>query len=164
MLLKIQKVINCKKAYERDVESNLTYPAVELIGNGVIMPSSGNITFPFKAVNLKAINLRIIKIFEDNIPQFMQQNQLDGYRDLTRVGKLIYDDTIDLISEEPIDYGEWNNFSIDLSSIIEPELGAIYRVMIAYERYQSLYPCSKTDNLVKPLKKKALNFADNFLF
>ena len=150
-----------QKSYERDVEFNLTYPAVELIGNGVIMPSSGNITFPFKAVNLKAINLRIIKIFEDNIPQFMQQNQLDGYRDLTRVGKLIYDDTIDLVSEEPIDYGEWNNFSIDLSSIIEPELGAIYRVMIAYERYQSLYPCSKTDNLVKPLKKKALNFADN---
>lgn len=149
-----------QESYEREVEFNLVNPAVELIGKGVIMPTSGNITFPFKAVNLKAINLRVIRIYEDNVPQFMQENQLDGSSELTRVGQLVYDGTIDLVSDEPIDYGVWNNFSIDLANVIEPEPGAIYRVMIAYERYQSLYPCGDEDGAVKPMKKRKLNFVD----
>lgn len=148
-----------QETYERIVEFKLVEPAVELIGDGVIMPSSGNITFPFKAVNLKAINLRIIQIYEDNVPQFMQENQIDGSNQLARVGNLVYDGTIDLISEEPIDYSIWNNFSIDLSNLIQPQAGTIYRIMISYERYQSLYPCGSEEE-VKPMKKNKLNFVD----
>ena len=50
-------------------------PAVELIGNGVILPSTNGLIFPFKAVNLRAINLKVIKVYEDNIGQFFQNNQ-----------------------------------------------------------------------------------------
>ena len=149
-----------QESYEREVEINLANPSVELIGEGIIMPTSGDITFPFRAVNLKAVNLRILKIFEDNIPQFMQANQLDGYDILTRVGQLEYDGTIDLIANEPIDYGVWNNFSIDLADVIEPELGAIYRVMISYERNQSLYPCGDDQVKAPPMKRRKMNFAD----
>ncbi len=149
-----------QESYEREVEFNVVNPSVELIGKGVIMPTSGNIAFPFKAINLRAVNLRIIKIFEDNIPQFMQENQLDGYNELTRVGQLVYDGTVDLVSEEPIDYGVWNNFSVDIANIIEPEVGAIYRVMLSYERYQSLYPCGDESGEIKPLKRQKLNFVD----
>ena len=47
-------------------------PQVSLIGDGVILPSSNGLIFPFKAVNLKSVNVKIIKIFENNVSQFFQ--------------------------------------------------------------------------------------------
>ncbi|WP_236974617.1 alpha-2-macroglobulin family protein [Membranihabitans maritimus] len=116
-------------------------PALELVSSGVILPKTGNLTFPFKAVNLNGINLRIIKIYEENIPQFFQTNQFDGYNELSRVGRIVYKDKIQLSSQKPIDYGTWNTFSIDLSRLIEVEPGAIYRIHLSFEPSQSLYPC-----------------------
>lgn len=149
-----------EESYMRKVQFNLEKPALELLGDGVIMPSSGAISFPFKAVNLKAVDLRIVRVFEQNVPQFLQVNQLSGYSELTRVGRIVYDQEVDLISSEPIDYGVWNNFSIDLSSMIQREPGAIYRVMISFHRYHSLYPCSDSDGEPIPVRKSEPNFDD----
>ena len=45
-------------------------PGLLLEGNGVILPSSKNLIFPFKAANLKAVDLKIIRIFDNNLPLF----------------------------------------------------------------------------------------------
>ena len=58
---------------------------------------------------------------------------------------------VDLISTEAIDYSSWNNFQIDLNNYIDPQQ-AIYSVQMAFERYQSLYPCGDTLDVVKPLE------------
>ena len=42
-------------------------PQVELIGEGIIIPNSNGILFPFRAVSLNAVDVTIIKIFENNI-------------------------------------------------------------------------------------------------
>lgn len=147
--------------YERTVEFNMANPAVALLGTGVIMPSSDKVTFPFKAINLKAVNLRIIQVFEENVPQFLQDNQLDGRNQLTRVGRMVFDGAVDLISNEPIDYGVWNNFSLDLSNYVKTEPGAIYRVLINFEQMQSLYPCAGEHNEVQALVRNEQNFDDN---
>lgn len=152
------------KKYEKSIHFNLEKPAVKLIGDGVIMPSTGNVSFPFKAINLKAVNLRVLQVFEHNINQFFQVNQFNGSSQLSRVGRLIYDDVIDLVSTEPIDYSVWNNFSIGLNDIIDPKPGAIYRVMISFEQHQSLYPCADSVSQVTPLKRRKLNFEDNGYF
>jgi uncharacterized protein YfaS (alpha-2-macroglobulin family) len=143
---------------------NLQKPAVGLVGEGVIMPTDGNVRFPFKAINLKAVNMRILRIYEHNIHQFFQTNQFNGSSELSRVGRLVYDDVIDLVSTEPLDYGVWNTFNIDLSNIIDPEPGAIYRVMVSFEQYQSLYPCADSTAQIKPMKRRELNFDENAYF
>ncbi len=119
-----------------------TKPLVRLIGKGVIIPNSNGLMFPFEAVNLNAVDVSIVKIYEDNIAQFLQVNSLDGDRDLKRVGRLIAKKKIDLISENLIDYGRWNAFSIDLSELIENEPGAIYKVELSFKKSYSLYPCN----------------------
>ena len=116
-------------------------PAVEFLGDGNILPGSKQLTIPFRAVNLSGVNVRIIKIFEDNVPQFFQVNHLGGDDELKRVGRIVYHDDLKLTSEKPIDYGEWNTFSLDLSDMIKPDPGAIYRVQLNFDRSQSLYPC-----------------------
>jgi len=158
-----QSVLNTKgntliEGFEKDVQFNLEKPAVELIGEGVIMPSNGELDFPFKAINLKAVNIRVLQIYENNISQFFQDNQHNGSSNITRVGRMVYDGTVDLVSDEPIDYGVWNNFKVDLNRLIETEPGAIYRVMMSFERYQSLYPCGDSTGVAKPMQRKELNF------
>ncbi|MFD1550847.1 alpha-2-macroglobulin [Putridiphycobacter roseus] len=147
--------------YEKVVEFNLEKPALELIGEGVIMPSNGEINFPFKTINLKAVNIRILQVFENNITQFFQDNQHSGSSNITRVGRMVYDGTVDLVSDQAIDYGVWNNFKVDLNRFIEPEPGAIYRVMMSFERYQSLYPCGDSTGIASPMKRRDLNFDSN---
>jgi hypothetical protein len=158
-----QRVMNIrgnelKEEFQKVAQFNLEKPAIELLGEGVIMPSNGELSFPFKAINLKAVNLRILRIYENNITQFFQSNQHNGSSNLSRVGKVIYDDVVDLLAAEPVDYGVWTNFNIDLSKLIELEPGAIYRVMMSFERYQSLYPCGDSSGVVKPMKRRKLNF------
>ncbi len=120
-------------------------PAVRLTGKGVIIPNSDGLIFPFEAVNLRAVEVRIIKIFENNVGQFLQVNQLDGGDQLKRAGRLIFQRTIPLTSDRPVDYGRWNTFSFDLSKLISAEPGAIYRVEIGFRKEHSTYPCPGAD-------------------
>lgn len=65
------------------------YPQLKAIGHGTILPQSDILPFTFEAVNLSAVDIRIIKITEKNIPQFLQINNLDESGELKRVGTLL---------------------------------------------------------------------------
>lgn len=132
---------NLMEKFEKTITFTNIKPALEAIGNGVILPSTNGLIYPFKAVNLKAVDVKIIKVFEDNIAQFFQVNQYDGSSEMTRVGRIVYKKEVQLISNKPIDYGTWNTFSIDLSKLIQVEPGAIYRIQLSFKRAHSLYPC-----------------------
>ncbi len=132
-----------KSKYEKAVVFQNIKPNVELIGDGVILPSTGGLIFPFKAVSLSAVNVKIIRVYEKNISQFFQKNQFNGYSEINRVGNIIFKESIDLVSDEPVDFSKWNTFSLDLSSMIEVEKGAIYRIVISFDKSQSLYVCEE---------------------
>ena len=97
---------------------------------------------PFEAVNLKAVDVRVVKIHETNIAQFLQVNALDGQRELARVGRLITKKTIALNTADAPDLGRWNRFYLDLEQHIKAEPGAIYRVELSFSRKHAVYPCS----------------------
>lgn len=118
-------------------------PAVELLGNGVIIPSADEVILPFKAVNLKALDVKVIQIYESNIAQFLQVNQLNGDRELKRAGRLIKKKTINLVSDKPINYGQWNTFSLNLTDLIKTDPGSIYRVELNFRQSQSLFSCGE---------------------
>ncbi|MEN8204033.1 MAG: MG2 domain-containing protein [Bacteroidota bacterium] len=146
---------NLIETYKRELEFTSINPDVKLIGDGMILPGTDGLTFPFKAVNLKAVNVRIIKIFENNIGYFFQENQYNGENELKRVGQIILKKEIPLVSDKPIDLSTWNIFSLDLSELIETEPGAIYNISITFDRSQSLLPCvaDDSDSELKPFKE-----------
>ncbi len=121
-----------------------TRPNVRFLGSGVIMPVSKQLTLPFEAVNLRAVDLKIIKIYENNILQFLQVNDLGGQSELARVGKIVIKKTIPL--RDVTDYSKWNRFSIDLSELIKPEEGALYCIRLNFKKKYSTYPCSGNSN------------------
>ncbi|MFH0896183.1 MAG: MG2 domain-containing protein [Bacteroidota bacterium] len=123
-------------------------PAVRLLGKGNILPSSNGLIFPFEAVNLRAVDVKIVKIFEDNVAQFLQVNKLGDDRELYRVGKVVLNKTVPLTGVT--NYGQWNRFSLDLADLINAEPGAIYKVSISFSKKYSLYPCDSNEPTAEP--------------
>lgn len=116
-------------------------PAVRFVGKGSILPATDGLVMPFEAVNLKAVDVRIVKIFEKNVLQFFQVNNFDGSAELRRVGRPVLQKTISLENIGVTDLGRWNRFTLDLSKLITPEPGAIYQVHIAFKRNHLAYAC-----------------------
>lgn len=116
-------------------------PAVRIPLTGNILPDSKNLTLPFQAVSLSAVDLKIIRIFEHNILTFLQDNDLSGSYELRRSGRLVYKKTIFLDSDPTKDLNTWQDFSIDLAGIFRQEPGAIYRIQLSFKQDYSLYPC-----------------------
>lgn len=132
--------LTLKENVVRQVDINQTLPAVRFIGEGVIIPQSTQLTVPFQSVYLRGVVVRVIKILEQNIGQFLQVNNLDGTSDLMRVGRLVARKTI-FLDEDGQDLSQWNTYGIDLKQLMQPEPGAIYRVELSFNRELSAYPC-----------------------
>ncbi len=117
-------------------------PAVRLLSKGVILPTSEKFTLPFEAVNLKAVDVNVLRIFGANIQQFLQVNSMDGREELNRVGKVVAKKTVYLDKDKLLDLHRWNRFSLDLTDLIKTEPGAIYQIRITFRQDYSLYNCS----------------------
>ena len=124
-----------------DVVFEQTNPAVRFIGKGTILPSTDGLIMPFEAVNLKSVDVEIVKIYEKNILQFFQVNSYDGNYELRRVGRPILKKVVSLENAGVTDLGKWNRFTLDLSKMINTEPGAIYQVSIGFKRTYLAYVC-----------------------
>lgn len=133
---------------DRDVTIDLRFedlkPAVRMVGDGAILPSSDGLVLPFEAVNLNAVEVRVVKIHESNVTQFLQVNKLSGERELARVGRLVTRRTIPLRTADNPDPGRWNRYFLDLEQHFKTEPGAIYRVELSFNHQHSTYPCDGT--------------------
>jgi len=116
-------------------------PEVTIPGKGVILPDSGRLMLPFDAVNLKAVDVSIIKVYENNVPQFLQNNDLTGEQQLRQVGKPVVQTTIRLDKDKNLKLTTKNRFMLDLDSLMRAEPGAIYRVIIGFRKEYSLFNC-----------------------
>lgn len=115
-------------------------PEVQFLKSGTILPASSNLKLNFQAVNLSAVDVEVYRIFENNIMQFLQDNDLDGSY-IRKVALPVASKKLVLNSDKMIDYSKWNSYALDLSTIIKPEPGAIYRVEMKIRKSYSLYKC-----------------------
>ncbi|MEL6132801.1 MAG: hypothetical protein AAFR59_05485 [Bacteroidota bacterium] len=130
------------KPYKKSLTFSTVKPAVRLKGKGVIIPKGKTLPFIFEAIGLRAVDVRVVKIFENNIHQFLQVNQLEGIRELKRVGQVVANKRIPLDLTPSLDLNQWNRHALDLSSLINADPGAIYEVAIGFRQSYSLYTCS----------------------
>lgn len=130
-----------KEAASFEVTFEQVLPAVRFVGKGNILPSSEGLVMPFEAVNLKSVDVQIIRIFENNVLQFLQVNDFDGNQELRRVGKSVFKKMISLENSGITDLGKWNRFTLDLSKFINAEPGAIYQVNVTFKKAYLAYVC-----------------------
>ena len=112
-------------------------PAVRIPVSGTILPDKDNLLLPFSAANLSSVELRVVKIYENNVLMFLQDNELNGKSYLRRSGRLVFRGDIPLESEG--DLHDWNDHCLNLGGLIRQEPGAIYSVRISFRQDQSLW-------------------------
>lgn len=143
--LRLSELIKNNDGRSLDEDSELHFkqevipPAVEIPFDGTILPDNNNLKLPFRAVNLAAVDVEVVKIFPSNVMAFLQENDLDGSYELRRFGRLIYHKTVRLDKDKSLNLHQWQNFSIDLNGLFRRERGAIYNIRLTFRKAYSLY-------------------------
>ena len=130
-------------------------PQIEIPLKGNILPDSKNLILPFRAVSLAAVDMKVIRIFENNVLTFMQNNNFSGSNELRRSGRLIYKKTLRLDNDPEKDLHAWEDYSIDLADIIKQEMGAIYRIELSFKQEHSVYPCGGSEKLYSGVSEES---------
>ncbi len=134
--------------------SAVPLPEVSFPVEGNIFPDAGNLIVPFSAVNLKAVDVRVVKIFPDNILMFLQDNAIEGLAGsnaLRRAGRLVYKTTLRLDTDSSRDLSKPGTYSLDLSGIFRREPGAIYRVRLSFRQDYYIHSPSGADDACESL-------------
>ncbi len=133
---RMKSVSNWKVAVEQNK------PSVRLVGSGVIMPSSSNLIFPFEAISLNAVEVEVFQIFDDNILQFLQINQLSGSYQMERVGRVILQKKIPLSTiNKKANPNVWTRYALDLNDLFNQSPNSIYQIRIGFRQEYSTYVC-----------------------
>ncbi|MBN2104864.1 hypothetical protein JW835_12560 [bacterium] len=128
-------------------------PEVRFAGNGVIVPTTQGLTIPIETVNLKSVMVKATRIFDQNMTQFLQVNDIDGERELYRVGRVIWKDILDL-ELPPQKVNQWVRYGLDLSPLIDIHQPGFYRLELTFLVPHIIYDCKDTDaNQLESVKR-----------
>jgi len=128
------------KQLERTVTFTEIKPQVRFVGQGAIMPTKLNNTLPIEAVNLKSVIVEAIRIYEDNIPQFLQVNSLEGEREVKRVARPVWKKTIEL-DLTPDRRNRWIRYGLDLTPLYTAHPRGLFRLRIYFRPDHIDYQC-----------------------
>ncbi len=150
----ILSVLNKKLSETTTWEINIpgSKPAVRFVGKGNIIPQSDEVILPFEAIGLKAIDIEVFKIFDNNILQYLQINNLDESNELYRVGRIVSQSKVDLSSLSPdANHSKWAHFALNLNSLVKTDPNAIYQISIGFKPSYTYLTC------IEPEKTEALD-------
>ncbi len=113
--------------YELDLTEVL--PKVRWTDDGIIIPNVDETTVYFDAICVNSVTLRIIRIFDDNVLSFLQDNELGETYGVRKAGRL--EKKVRLAVDNPYP-NQWKTFPIVLSDYIKVEPGAMYQLSLNF--------------------------------
>jgi alpha-2-macroglobulin len=124
-------------------------PQVRFVGKGVILPDATRLTVPFEAISARAVRVTALQVYEENIPQFLQVNRLDGQQEMGRVGRVLWRKTIPLAAPVP---GRWTRYDLDVTELMRKYPGGLFQLTIALAPGDAMYDCPEeaTTNVDTP--------------
>ncbi|HNG90312.1 MAG TPA: hypothetical protein PK858_08910, partial [Saprospiraceae bacterium] len=112
-------------------------PSVRLVGRGAVVPQNadGSVIFPFEAVGLNAVDVEVFKVFNTNVLQYLQVNEIEGDNEMERVGRIVMQRKVNLSElNQDANNKTWQRYALDLKDMIRKDPGAIYQVRLAFRR------------------------------
>jgi uncharacterized protein YfaS (alpha-2-macroglobulin family) len=125
-----------------ELEFTSTKPQVRFVGNGVILPDATTLSVPFEAVSARAVQVTALQVFEPNIPQFLQVNNLSGSSEMGRVGRVLWRKTIPLTAQVS---GKWTRYNLDVTELMRKHPGGLFQIKLSLSRKDALYECQGSD-------------------
>ncbi len=123
------------------ISSEWEKPEAKFATDGVILPKTAGVIVPIETKNLRGVIVQAYRIYGDNILQFLQVNELDGTRELARVGEPVWSGSFDF---------EWNDGmknrfvprGVDLSGLIQQDPTGMIQLKISFRRKNVMYECT----------------------
>ncbi|MDT0622531.1 alpha-2-macroglobulin family protein [Croceitalea vernalis] len=149
-----------KSTFSELVSFEQLKPNVRLISKGTILPDATSTPIYFETVNLNAVEVRVIEIFEDNVLQFLQNNDLtQSYNsDLRPVGRRVAYKVIPLIESNDENNSYWKAHALDLSELIKVSPGSLYRIELSFKKEHTSYAC---DSEIKKEEESSISLEQN---
>jgi len=119
-----------KEDYQCKIAIGDVKPSIKWLSKGEVLPSSNRSTILFQSTNYQKAEIRVKRIYSNNILQYMQYDTWDANYQIRNVAKAIADTTIVLGSREDIMAKGPANYGVELSKIFKSERGCIYRLEI----------------------------------
>jgi Large extracellular alpha-helical protein len=110
-------------------------PKVRWSNEGNIIPGGQDVTVYFDAVCLNSVVLRVIRIYNDNLLGFLQDNNTGGVYGVRKVGRLEKKVKINL---DQMNISTWKTYPIVLSDYVNVKPGDIFQLSLDFDR--SCYP------------------------
>ena len=122
-------------------------PGVRFAGRGVILPRAGRLTVPVEVLGAHSLQVTALQVFESNIGQFLQRNDLSGSAELQRTGRTLWRRTIEL----PFAPGSgWTRYNLDVSDVVRAEAGSLFRLTVSINRGNAMVACTNEQNRIPP--------------
>lgn len=123
------------------ISSAWELPEVRFANDGVILPPTNGVIVTVETKNLKGIIVEAYKIYGDNVLQFLQVNELDGSREMRRVGEPIWSSAFDFNWDESMK----NTFiprGLDLGPLVKKNPGGIIQLRVTFRKRHVMYTCT----------------------
>ena len=105
-------------------------PTIRFISKGSILPSKGSLDLLFGSVSYAQAQVRVKKVFSNNILQFLQLDSYETRYELYKVASVVADTTLILGDKDADHIREWKTYGLSLDELVKPEPGAIYHIEI----------------------------------
>ena len=128
-----------------DLTESVTFahqkPAARFASSGVIVPTTGTPIVPIEVVNLDSVVIEALRVYESNVPQFLQANSsLSGTAQMKRVGKVVWRARVPIEKDSDSD-NRWVRLGLDLSPLLKEDPRGLYRLRMGFTRADIDYPC-----------------------
>ncbi len=122
---------------------NWELPEVKFSSENVILPTTKGAVYPIETKNLSGVIVQVYEIYDKNMIQFLQDNELDGTYNINRVGEPVWEKKINFIWNDSMQ----NKFvarGLDLSEITKKYSNGMFHIRISFRKDQVRYVCSNS--------------------
>lgn len=134
----------------RQVNFTDILPQAQFASGGMFMPTSNEKKLQFLTTNLKRVHVEIKKVFDSNVEDFFQREQIQSAKNrntefrntyVTSVGAIVYNQTLDIGETK----NEWLLHNLDLSKVFSDYQNGFYLIRINFNPQDFLVPVSESD-------------------
>ncbi|MBR1538703.1 MAG: alpha-2-macroglobulin [Bacteroidales bacterium] len=133
----VSKALRSVKGQKLDEDADIWFyipsgePMVKFLSRGSVLPSSGEMNLTFQAINYAKVRVRVKRIYENNVLQFLQDNRLgDTWCYTENVARVVLDTTLTLGEPNSAKLRNLNAYGLHVADLVKVQRGAIYRLEI----------------------------------
>jgi len=120
------------------LSDNWELPSVRFMTDGTILPSSQGTVLPVETRNVSGLLIQAFAIYDHNIVQFLQVNELDGTDELYRVGEPVWTQNVSFDWDDSMQ-NKYIPRGIDVSALTKKYPHGMFQIRISFRKKNIKY-------------------------